>query len=168
MNTVQGTTQARAPSPLRRLLRPEFADFWHLWSVGLVVFSVRGLETVAIGVFVYQRTNSAFLVAMMTMLRLVPMGLFGVFLGARAERIERRSTLIAVVLLPGANSATLGLLALGGQLEVWHLALSSFVNSLDWATDNPVRRAMIGNAPGPGHGHRPLSFDGSVGRIVVL
>ena len=28
---------------------------------------------------------------MMTMLRLLPMGLFGAFLGAVAERIERRS-----------------------------------------------------------------------------
>jgi MFS family permease len=159
MDTVQGTTKARAPSPLRRLMHAQFADFWHLWSVGLVVFSVRWLETVAIGVFVYQRTNSAFLVAMMTMLRLLPMGLFGVFLGAWAERIERRSTLIGVVLLMGANSAALALLALTGQLEVWHLALSSFVNGLGWATDNPVRRVMIGNVVGTDGMGTAMSLD---------
>ena len=135
-------------SPVRRLLQPEFADFWRLWSVGLVVFVVRWLETVAVGVVVYQRTNSAFLVAMMTMLRLLPMGLLGAFLGAWAERIERRSTLIGVVLLMGGNSAVLAVLAYTGQLEVWHLALSSFVNGLGWATDNPVRRVMIGEVVG--------------------
>ena len=48
------------------------------------------LSNVAIGVFVYQQTGSAFTVAMMTMLRLLPMGLFGVFLGAMAEHMERR------------------------------------------------------------------------------
>ncbi len=133
---------------MRRLLRPEFRDFWRLWSVGLVVFVVRWLETVAVGVVVYQRTNSAFLVAMMTMLRLLPMGLFGAFLGAWAERIERRSTLIGVVLLMGANSAILGVLAYTGELEVWQLALSSFINGLGWATDNPVRRVMIGEVVG--------------------
>ena len=143
MDTVQGTTKARAPSPLRRLLRSEFADFWHLWSVGLVVFSVRWLETAAVGVVAYQRTNSA--PWSRTMLRLLPMGLFGVLLGARAER---RSTLIGVVLLMGANSAVLGLLALTGQLDVWQLALSSLVNGLGWATDNPVRRVMIGQTQG--------------------
>ncbi len=148
MTTVVSTQPTRAPSPLRRLLRPEFADFWRLWSVGLVVFVVRWLETVAVGVVVYQRTNSAFLVAMMTMLRLLPMGLLGAFLGAWAERIERRSTLIGVVLLMGANSATLGVLAYTGQLEVWQLALSSFINGLGWATDNPVRRVMIGEVVG--------------------
>ena len=135
-------------SSVRRLLRPEFADFWRLWSVGLVVFVVRWLETVAVGVVVYQRTNSAFLVSMMTMLRLLPMGLLGAFLGAWAERIERRSTLIAVVLLMGGNSAVLGVLAYTGQLEIWHLALSSLINGLGWATDNPVRRVMIGEVVG--------------------
>jgi len=33
---------------------------------------------------------------MMTMLRLLPMGLFGAFLGALAERFDRRRTLIAL------------------------------------------------------------------------
>jgi MFS family permease len=137
-----------AVSPVRRLLRAEFKDFWRLWSVGLVVFVVRWLETVAVGVVVYQRTNSAFLVSMMTMLRLLPMGLLGAFLGAWAERVERRSTLIGVVLLMGGNSAILAVLAYTGRLEVWHLALSSFVNGLGWATDNPVRRVMIGEVVG--------------------
>ena len=73
------------------------ADFWRLWFVGLVVFVVRWVETVAVGVFVYQHTGSAFIVAMMTMLRLLPMGLFGAFIGAIAERMERRTTLIVVV-----------------------------------------------------------------------
>ena len=151
--------QTTATSPVRRLLRPEFADFWRLWSVGLVVFVVRWLETVAVGVVVYQRTNSAFLVSMMTMLRLLPMGLFGAFLGAWAERIERRTTLICVVLSMGGNSAILGALAYTGNLEVWHLALSSFVNGLGWATDNPVRRVMIGEVVGADAMGTAMSLD---------
>src|ERR1700747_3382595 len=103
-------------------------DFWRLWYVGLIVATVRWLETVAVGVVVYQRTGSAFIVAMMTMLRLLPMGLFGVFLGALAERVDRRQTLIGVVILMGSTSAVLALLAWSGRLLVWHLALASFVN----------------------------------------
>ncbi|MEI7714339.1 MAG: MFS transporter, partial [Rhodospirillales bacterium] len=151
--------QTTATSPVRRLLRPEFADFWRLWSVGLVVFVVRWLETVAVGVVVYQRTNSAFLVSMMTMLRLLPMGLFGAFLGAWAERIERRTTLICVVLSMGGNSAILGALAYTGNLEVWHLALSSFVNGLGWATDNPLRRTMMGEVVGRDRMATAMAFD---------
>lgn len=149
---------ARA-SPLRRLLLSGRNDFWRLWCVGLVVFVVRWLETVAVGVFVYQRTGSAFLVAMMTMLRLLPMGLFGAFLGAWAERIERRTTLVGVVLMMGLTSLTLALLAYGGHLEVWHLALASFINGLGWATDNPVRRVMIGEVVGPDQMSTAMSID---------
>jgi hypothetical protein len=85
--------------PMQRLVLAGCPDFWRLWSVGLVVFTVRWLETVAVGVFVYQHSQSAFLVAVMTMLRLLPMGLFGAFIGAWAEKIERRITVIAVVTL---------------------------------------------------------------------
>jgi len=134
--------------PFRRLMLSGWTDFWRLWCVGLVVFVVRWLETVAVGIVVYQRTGSAFLVAMMTMLRLLPMGLFGAFLGAWAERFERRTTLICVVLMMGSTSLVLALLAHAGRLEVWELALASFVNGLGWATDNPVRRVMIGEVVG--------------------
>ena len=63
-------------------------DFWRLWYVGLTISTVRWLETVVVGVVVYQQTDSAFVVAAITMLRLLPMALFGAFLGA----LERSST----------------------------------------------------------------------------
>src|SRR4029079_1373441 len=123
-------------------------DFWRLWYVGLIVATVRWVETVAVGIVVYQRTDSAFLVSMMTMLRLLPMGLFGVFLGAFAERFDRRRTLIIVVLLMIGTSAVLAVLDQAGQLEIWHLAVASFINGCGWCTDNPVRRVMIGEVVG--------------------
>ena len=146
-------------SPFRRMVRATAPDFWRLWVVGLVVFTVRWLETVAVGVVVYQRTESAFLVAMMTMLRLLPMGLFGAFLGALAERFDRRATLIGVIVLMGGTSLVLALLASTGTFEVWHLALASFVNGCGWATDNPVRRMMMGEVVGREHMGTAMSVD---------
>jgi len=145
--------------PMQRLLLTGCPDFWRLWSVGLVVFTVRWLETVAVGVFVYQHDRSAFLVAMMTMLRLLPMGLFGAFIGAWAEKIERRITLILVVMLMLTTSTGLALLAYSGHLAVWHLAVASFLNGLGWATDNPVRRVMIGDVVGGSQMSSAMSLD---------
>jgi MFS family permease len=141
------------------MIRASAPDFWRLWFVGLVVFTARWLETVAVGVVVYQRTGSAFLVAMTTMLRLLPMGLFGVFLGALAERFDRRRTLIGVVILMGMTSAVLAVLAAAGRLEVWHLALASFINGCGWATDNPVRRMMMGEVVGREQMGTAMSLD---------
>ena len=144
-------------SPFRRMI--EAPDFWRLWYVGLIVATVRWVETVAVGIVVYQRTDSAFLVSMMTMLRLLPMGLFGVFLGALAERFDRRRTLLLVVLLMIGTSAVLVVLDRAGQLEIWHLAVASFINGCGWCTDNPVRRVMIGEVVGRERMGTAMSLD---------
>src|SRR5712671_7612741 len=49
------------------------ADFRRLWTIGIVAFALRWLEMLVVGVFVYQHTGSAFDVALMTMLRMLPM-----------------------------------------------------------------------------------------------
>jgi MFS family permease len=123
-------------------------DFRRLWLIGFVISAVRWLEMVAVGVFVYQHTGSALDVALMTLLRMLPMALFGAVIGAVAERIERRKALIGVSLLMLTNALALAVLAHAGILAIWNLALASFVNGLAWATDNPVRRVMIGEVVG--------------------
>lgn len=135
------------------------ADFWRLWFVGFVLFAVRWLEMLAVAVFVYERTGSAFLVAVVTMLRVAPMGLFGVFIGAAADRIDRRRALVGVVALMLATSAVLALLAAAGRLEVWHLAVASLLNGIGWAMDNPVRRVMVGEVVGPERMGAAMSMD---------
>ena len=134
--------------PFRHLLRTIPADFWRLWYVGMIVSTVRWLETVVMGIVVYQQTGSAFIVAMITMLRLLPMGLFGAFLGAFAERFDRRLTLAAMVGLLALTSALLSIVAWMGALEVWHFAAASFINGCGWATDNPLRRTIMGEVMG--------------------
>jgi MFS family permease len=134
-------------------------DFWRLWLVGLVVFAVRWLEMLAVAVFAYQRTGSPFIVAALTMLRMLPMALFGAVIGAMAERIERRTALILVVVSMGLTSLTLALLAFAGELAVWHLALAGFLNGIAWTTDNPVRRTMIGEVVGSQRMSAAMSLD---------
>ena len=134
-------------------------DFRRLWFVGLVVFLVRWLETLVTGLFTWNATGSAFLVAMMTMLRLLPMGLFGAFLGALAERVEGRTALLATVAASLLSSLAVALLAGAGALAVWHLGVLSFVNGLAWAADNPVRRLMIGQAVGAERMGAAMSVD---------
>ena len=138
----------KADSPFRSVLQAMPADFWRLWFVGMIASTVRWLETVVVGVVVYQQTDSAFVVAMMTMLRVLPMGLFGAFLGAFVERYDRRLTLAGVLAIMGLTSAALGAIAWNGSLQVWHLAVGSFVNGFGWTADNPLRRMMMGEAVG--------------------
>jgi len=134
-------------------------DFRRLWLVGLVVFAVRWLEMLAVAVFAYQQTGSPFIVAMLTMLRMLPMALFGAVVGAVAERLERRTALILVVISMLLSSFVLALLAWTDELAVWHVALASFINGIAWTTDNPVRRTMIGEVVGPDRMSAAMSID---------
>ena len=127
--------------------------------VGLVVFAVRWLEMLAVAVFAYRRTGSPFVVAALTMLRMLPMALFGALIGALAERCERRIALIAVVAMMASTSLTLALLAWAGKLAVWHLAVAAFCNGIGWTADNPVRRTMIGDAVGSERMSAAMSID---------
>jgi MFS family permease len=51
------------------------------------------------------------------------------------------------------------ILAWANALEVWHLALASFISGLTWTTDNPVRRTMIGEVVGPDRMSAVMSID---------
>ena len=134
-------------------------DFRRLWLIGLVVFSVRWLEMLAVAVFAYQQTGSPLIVALLTMLRMLPMALFGAPIGAAAERIERRTALVIVMFSMLLCSIALALLAWTGSLEVWHLALASFFSGIAWTTDNPVRRTMIGEVVGLERMSAAMSID---------
>ena len=135
------------------------ADFRRLWTTGLIVFLVRWLEILVFAVFVYQQTGSAFLVASMTMLRLLPLTLFGVPFGALAARIRRRTGLIVMLSALSATASILLVVAAFGHLAVWHLAVASFINGIVWAADNPVRRALIGDVAGPQRMGNAMALD---------
>jgi MFS family permease len=134
-------------------------DFRRLWLVGFVVFSVRWIELIVVGVFVYQHTGSPFTVALVTMARMLPMALFGAVIGALAERIDRRLALVAVTATMLATALSLAALAYAGWLAVWHLAVAGFVSGIASAADNPVRRVMIGDAVGAERMGAAMSID---------
>lgn len=135
------------------------ADFRRLWVVGLTTFVVRWLELLVYGIFAYRQTGSSFIVAMLTLARLLPMGLFGAFLGAWADRMQRRFAMVVIVLVLLACSAGLAALAWTGQLQVWHLFVAAFINGIGWAADNPVRRMMLGEVVGSAQMSLAMSVD---------
>lgn len=133
--------------------------FRRLWTVGLLGSLIRWLEILVFGVFTYQQTQSAAWVASMTMLRMLPMGLFGVLFGSVAARISRRTGLIFSQ--SALLATTLGLLVVSafGALEVWHLAAASLISGIAWAGDMPMRRGLIGDIAGPQRMGQAMALD---------
>jgi MFS family permease len=87
------------------------------------------------------------------------MALFGTFLGALADGVERRLGLTVVLLMSLATTVALATLAWFDVLGVWPLAVGSFLNGMAWASDNPFRRIMLGDVVGNDRLGTAMSLD---------
>ena len=140
---------------------PVYRDpqFRKLWLVGMLVSLIRWLEILAYAVFTYDHTQSALWVASLMTLRMLPLALFGLALGALAARVSRRRVLLLTHAALLAISLVLLLLSAFGTIEVWHLALASALHGIVWACDMPMRRALMGDIAGPGRVAQAMSLD---------
>jgi MFS family permease len=157
LDTSKAQESQRPADPPRRW--PSESDFWRLWVIGTVQFGVRWIEMLAVGIFVYQQTGSAFLVTLLTLLRTLPLALFGAFVGAAADRLEGRTVLLLNTLVLLTTSATIAMLAYTDRLAIWHLAVATFISGSMWSTDMTVRRLMIGRVVGAARMGHAMVFD---------
>ena len=118
--------------------------FLAIFMIGTLTSLVRWLEMLVFGVYVFAETGSATATAAMTLLRLLPLALFGAFGGAVADRVDRRRLMQWALVFMCALSGGLAALAWSGRIEVWHLGVAAFLGGIFWITDFPVRRALIG------------------------
>jgi MFS family permease len=132
---------AAAVTPLT-LIRDR--DFRRIWVAGALGWMMRWLEMLAIGVFTFQLTQSALMVALVTLVRTIPMLLFGAFTGAIADGFDRRLMLLAGMGTLAVTSAVLAVLAFSGRIELWHVTLGMFISGIYGTLEFPVRRAMLG------------------------
>ena len=109
---------------------------------------IRWLEILAFGVFTFELTHSAFWVASLMMLRMLPLALFGLAFGALSARISRRTGLLVSQGTLCVTSLVLLAISSMGAIEIWHLAAGSFINGVVWAGDMPMRRGLMGDIAG--------------------
>src|SRR5579862_7394229 len=127
--------------PRRLLATPGYARLWFAGGVGN---AMRWLELLVAGIFTYDATHSAFLVAVITVARSLPMLFLGPIAGVVGEAFNRKRVLLVQLSVMAMISLVLALLALSGHIRVWHLALGGAVAGVVWACEMAVRRRMIG------------------------
>lgn len=140
-----------------RLMRN--ATFVRLWTAGGVTNAMRWLEILVSSLFVFEASGSAFTVAVVTMMRSLPMLVAGATAGAIAEALDRKHLLLMGQGLNAASAGMIAVLGLTGHLAVWHFAVSSLASGMVWATDMAVRRRMIGESAGEADVARSIALD---------
>jgi MFS family permease len=144
------------------------ADFRRVWLVGGMSGALRWLELLAIGVYVLEQTGSPSMVALMTVVRLAPMFLCGLPLGAIADRYERQSLLLLGLVVLLLTSAVLGVLALFGQITLWQIAIGAFLNGIFFAGDYPIRRIMSGEIAGVDRLGRAMALESATNNATRM
>lgn len=113
----------------------------------------------SVGVFVFDVTGSAFQVAVITMLRMLPLAALGMFSGVIGERLDRRVMLLVGHLIMCVVSLALALLAIQGKLELWHIGVGAILNGIFWTTDFSARRPIIADVAGLGRIGQAMALD---------
>ncbi len=139
---------------VKRKSRSDFTElladtrFRPVWITGTLTGVFRWLELLVIGIITFQLTDSAFAVSLMTVMRMAPLFLFGIPMGALADRFDRKTLLMLGLGILALSSVILAALAMFDRLHLWHLGLSAFLNGTFWAAEFPIRRTMLGEIAG--------------------
>jgi MFS family permease len=151
---------------LRDLLRDPV--FLRVWLIGIFSGVARWLEMLVFGVFAFELTGSPFLVALLIILRMLPLVVFGSLIGALADRLPPRMLLLVSLLLALLVSATLVLLFVLEAAQYWHIALATLATGVVWTTDMPVRRRILGDVAGTARIAPAMSLDSATSNATRM
>jgi MFS family permease len=87
--------------------------------------------------------NSGTALGIASGLQFLPTLLFGVWGGLLADRNRKRHVLMVTQACMGLTALTLGILTIGGHVQLWHVYAIAFTLGLATAIDNPARQSFL-------------------------
>ena len=129
---------------LRRIFKAfQYRDFRLLW-VGACTSSIgTWMQEIAQNWLVFEITKSPFLLGLDDFLGNIPILLFSLFGGVIADRVDRRYLLIGSQLVQMTSAFTLAALIATGNVQIWHILVSSFVVGTAQAFGGPAYSALV-------------------------
>lgn len=101
------------------------------------------MDQVARAVLILHLTGSAVMLSLVIATRLAPILVFGLLAGAVADRYDKKRILILTQCVSIASHLFIGIVAVAGLVEVWHVFLTAAVAGTAMAFNQPVRQALI-------------------------
>ena len=106
-------------------------------------YIVRTGELAVLGWLMFDLTGSPGRVALIGVLRMTPMVLFGLGMGAVVDRTSKRRMVVVAHGMALTSIAALGVVITAGVVVPLHLYLAVFVSGLGFTTDFSARRALM-------------------------
>lgn len=120
-----------------------FQKFLLLWTGDLISAIGSGLTSFGLGVYIYEQTGKASLMALVTLFAFLPPLLLGTPAGVLADRYDRR-----LLMVLGDSLSVIGLLyilfcLLQGEAQVWQICLGVGISSVFTSLLEPSYKATI-------------------------
>ncbi len=118
-------------------------DYRRLWTGNTVSWVGQQMTALAVSLQVYDITHSTFSVGLVGLCSLVPLVVFGLYGGAIADTVDRRTLGLASALGATAMSVVLAAAALLHVQQVWLLYVVVALQAVCFAMNSPARASMI-------------------------
>jgi MFS family permease len=129
--------------PRRTFAALRHRNFRLFWLSQLVSLTGTWMHAVAQGWLVLELTGKPFWLGAVAAANSLPVLAFSLLGGVAADRLPKRSLLVASQSVSAALALGLGLLALGGHVRVWHVLVVAFLLGTANAMDLPARQSFI-------------------------
>jgi MFS family permease len=141
------TGREQRPSRLHTFSSLRNVNFRYLWVSSAFISAGNQVQQIAMGLLVWDATNSAFWVGTVLGIRALPILLVGPLAGVAVDRLDRKKLFLAAQLGLVATAFFFGLDVYlhKGQMPIWHPLVFTFLLGLDASLSNPVRQSMIVN-----------------------
>lgn len=131
------------PPRLETFASLRYRDYRYLWMGHIGHSGSLWMERVARPVLILQLTDSALMVGLVVAVRMAPLLVFALVSGAAADRFDKRRLLMAAQATTAATHLGLGVLVIGGWVEVWHVFATAVVLGTALAFNMPTRQSLI-------------------------
>ena len=130
-----------SPSSVGATLRDR--DFRLLWIGGGLDNTARWMDAVVMGLLVLELTDSAWQVALLFVMRWLPMLVFAMLSGIIADRANRWLVIMAARAGSVVATAIVLVLVTAGEIQPWQLLLASLALGWLYVLEFPSRRSLI-------------------------
>lgn len=124
-------------------IKKSYNQFLLLWSGDFISAIGSGMTSFGLGVYIFQQTGKASIMALVTLLAFLPSLLLSPLAGVLADRYDRR-----ILMILGDSLSAVGLLfificLIRGQIQIWQICVGVAISSIFSSLLEPAYKATI-------------------------
>ena len=152
---TESATQQKLWRPLNTLLKLRalealrYREFRLLWYGQVFTSMATWMDSVARGWLIYELTNSSFQLGLVRGVQAIPILLLSPIAGSAADLYSRKTQILVAQIVDGLLYAWIAVMIITGQIEPWHVYLTSLGLATVQSFQQPSRGSMVSDTVPP-------------------